>query len=318
VRFLDLSCVTDDGTADSLPFKQELERAGAASIDIIRLCTTLRSGQSPTEAELREGMRVMQQAPSPKQMLARVSPSVLQAFAPIVHALADADVMVMGNGAGVSDGYLLDLARLAGVRVQLVDLGPKGITEIPVRGSVTAYIAPSHFVMKDPTTVQATAAVKAEVMRWRHELCHGQAELAEGGEEGVMAEGTLAEEKSDEESMPHEECFDSTVGALDNTVSTPGQVHVLHPAMDWDKFGPQLDSHTSLSHTNTHTSLASGSEQPLQLACPDHVSDLFNPSDPSEVVVMFVARLACQKGVGMFVRMAAMLLNQGAAAVGVT
>jgi glycosyltransferase involved in cell wall biosynthesis len=240
-------------------------------------------------------------------MLATVPAAVIRVFAPVVHALADADAMVMNNGSGKADEYLLDLARLAGVRVQLVDLGSKGPTEIPVRGSVTAYIAPSHFVMHDPTTVQAVAAVKAEARRWRRALCLERAGLvvdaaaeAKGGWEGAR----------DEESMEvdEEECDIAAAEVPDDALEV--HVDVLHPALDWEKFGSKLDPHITPANPNSDE-LA---EQPPLPECPS-LADTFTRSDPAEVVVMFVARLASQKGVGMFVRMAAMLLK-GASAGG--
>ena len=77
------------------------------------------------------------------------APKLMQeVLQPLVSALVEAEVMILTNGAGDYDSYLIPLGRLTNTKV-VMDLGPRGPTMLPwtVRG-LDLFVAQSTFVRK--------------------------------------------------------------------------------------------------------------------------------------------------------------------------
>jgi len=82
--------------------------------------------------------------------LKEVDPMMLLALRPLVDILLKADIMVMTNGSGDYDSYLIPLGRLTRTRVVL-DLGPKGPLSLPwTMNGLTTFVTQSTFVTSHP------------------------------------------------------------------------------------------------------------------------------------------------------------------------
>jgi glycosyltransferase involved in cell wall biosynthesis len=82
-----------------------------------------------------------------------VEPMMLLALRPLVNVLLKSDIMVITNGSGDYDSYLICLGRLTNTRV-ILDLGPKGPLSIPwtIKG-LTTFVTQSNFVTNHPYVV---------------------------------------------------------------------------------------------------------------------------------------------------------------------
>lgn len=91
-------------------------------------------------------------------------PSMSRALAPLHDYLDALDAMIMSNGAKDKDGYLLELARLSGVKARVVNLGAiTGGYVSPLFGGATAFVAPSHFVASNPALSRHAAGLDVRV-----------------------------------------------------------------------------------------------------------------------------------------------------------
>ena len=79
-----------------------------------------------------------------------VEPMMLLALRPLIDVLLNSDIMVMTNGSGDYDSYLIPLGRLTRTRVVL-DLGPKGPLSLPwTINGLTTFVTQSTFVTRHP------------------------------------------------------------------------------------------------------------------------------------------------------------------------
>lgn len=95
-------------------------------------------------------------------------PAIARAFSELYNHLMAFDTMVMSNGGRDVDGYLLHVARLAGVRNRVVNLGTlAGGYVSPLFDAATAFVGPSHYVAHS-----AQASRLRSVLRrgWHREL----------------------------------------------------------------------------------------------------------------------------------------------------
>ena len=82
-----------------------------------------------------------------------VEPMMLLALKPLIDVLVKSDIMVMTNGSGDYDSYLIPLGRLTRTRVVL-DLGPKGPLSLPwTINGLTTFVTQSTFVTRHPSVL---------------------------------------------------------------------------------------------------------------------------------------------------------------------
>lgn len=80
-------------------------------------------------------------------------PDIARAFTKVYSHLGGFDTVVISNGGKDIDGYLLHLARLAGVRNRVVNLGSIAGGYLSARfDAATAFVGPSHYVAHNPAT----------------------------------------------------------------------------------------------------------------------------------------------------------------------
>ena len=179
LEYLDLTC--DEG--DHMPFLPELR--AIEGLVIRRLCIrvamtsdrfgaalrTLRAAHAFADlgAELRDALGELYtllqgrasgptaEGSSPSSSSSSYTPDTPNTSLPMRHA----DAIVLSNSAGTSDNYILDVARLAGVRVRLLDLGAKLIPNAGI--DATGFVAPSHYV-KQHKSVTAFPTVPVHVV----------------------------------------------------------------------------------------------------------------------------------------------------------
>jgi hypothetical protein len=141
IDYLDLTC--DEG--DDLPFLPQLR---AIRVAVRRVCVRVAMGNQ----QFALALRTLHRAPS----FGVLDTALRDAFAELYALLRGGgggggelqrrrvDAIVLSNSAGVSDNYIFDIARLAGVPVRLLDLGAKLIPNVGI--NATGFIAPSHYV----------------------------------------------------------------------------------------------------------------------------------------------------------------------------
>ena len=77
---------------------------------------------------------------------------------PLFTLLQAVDIIIAANGASAHDNYLFHLARLAGVKCRVLDLGPR---LHPYEGvDVDAFLAPSQFVRQFPSVRKAASRLE--------------------------------------------------------------------------------------------------------------------------------------------------------------
>ena len=133
LHYLDLSCAGpnnhtcgEDGSSDSalLPFLQ------AANMSFSCLCISLPQDHAESFKQVLtqlsgsgSGSRRLRGLRS----IADMPPAIRHALQPVHDFMSMFDILCVGNGAGPSDSYLFGLARLAGVKVRVLDLGPRAL-----------------------------------------------------------------------------------------------------------------------------------------------------------------------------------------------
>lgn len=90
---------------------------------------------------------------------------VAQALLDLHRHLSAFDVLVMSNGGGDNDAFLMQAARLAGVSTRVVYLGagPVSSHASPLFGGATKLIGPSHYVAHDPTVSRNEQSLSVKV-----------------------------------------------------------------------------------------------------------------------------------------------------------
>eukprot|EP00937_MAST-01D_sp_MAST-1D-sp2_P000919 g919.t1 len=147
IDYLDLTCDPDERlTAHGEGgFWEELQTCDVA---VTRLCT--RVAMAP--ADFTAALRRLHGAPT----FDGLRTELRDAFGPLFRFLRGADIVVLSNSAGESDNYIFDIARLAGVRARVLDLGAKLIPNAGI--NATAFLAPSHYARQHESVRGAAAA----------------------------------------------------------------------------------------------------------------------------------------------------------------
>lgn len=157
VNFLDLSCTPPSSQAGIGPL------AAADNITTIHLCVSVPTGVVPQSASEVEGggyewLFLHLQAAG---AWTDVDPSLADALLPLRAVLAQYDVLVVSSPNAVSmpapypttfgrlrTAYVIEAARLCGVRGRIVDVGSNGMP-LPYpadTAAITSYLAPSHAI----------------------------------------------------------------------------------------------------------------------------------------------------------------------------
>ncbi|CAM9964563.1 unnamed protein product, partial [Ectocarpus sp. 12 AP-2014] len=93
-----------------------------------------------------------------------VHPGVALALSDLYHHLVKFDVLVMSNGGKDTDAYVLQIARLAGVRTRMVNLGAiAGGYMSPLFSGATSIVGPSHYVAHNPTVIRNAGGLPIKV-----------------------------------------------------------------------------------------------------------------------------------------------------------
>ncbi|CAN0483437.1 unnamed protein product [Ectocarpus sp. 12 AP-2014] len=158
---LDLSCASGD-----LPVKDSFERH---AVEVFRLC--IKPPIEMWDSAQRQGSTVVQLLHSAlvgtatwEDVTSR-NPDVAQALLDLHRHLSAFDVLVMSNGGGDNDAFLLQAARLAGVSTRLVLLGAGAVSShaSPLFGGATKLIGPSHYVAHNPTVSRNEQGLSVKV-----------------------------------------------------------------------------------------------------------------------------------------------------------
>ncbi|CAN0428197.1 unnamed protein product [Ectocarpus sp. 12 AP-2014] len=93
-----------------------------------------------------------------------VHPGVALALSDLYHHLVKFDVLVMSNGGKDTDAYVLQIARLAGVRTRMVNLGAiAGGYMSPLFSGATSIVGPSHYVAHNPAVIRNAGGLPIKV-----------------------------------------------------------------------------------------------------------------------------------------------------------
>ncbi|CAM9533255.1 unnamed protein product [Ectocarpus fasciculatus] len=167
---LDLSCASGD-----LPVKDSFERH---AVDVFRLC--IKPPIEMWDSAQRQGTTLVQLLHSALvgaetwEDVTSTHPNAAQALLDVHRHLSAFDVLVMSNGGGDNDAFLLQAARLAGVSTRVVHLGAGAVSShaSPLFGGATNLIGPSHYVAHGPTVSRNEQGLSVKV-------CHPVMDAAE-------------------------------------------------------------------------------------------------------------------------------------------
>ncbi len=132
-------------------FRLQLE---ALNVTVLTLCT---KSEKMDLKEFHQGMQTIGDVKS----FFDLPPSFQNLMKPLFMRLQAVDIMIAANGASAHDNYLFHVARLAGVKSRVLDLGPRLHPYKDV--DVDAFLAPSEFVRQFPTVRDARSRLDAEV-----------------------------------------------------------------------------------------------------------------------------------------------------------
>ncbi|CBJ29248.1 Glycosyltransferase, family GT4 [Ectocarpus siliculosus] len=157
---LDLSCASGD-----LPVKDLFDKEG---IEVFHLCIEIpnevwNSVQAQGVTIFAFLYSALVGAPTWNDVVS-VHPGVALALSDLYHHLVKFDVLVMSNGGKDTDAYVLQIARLAGVRTRMVNLGAiAGGYMSPLFSGATTLVGPSHYVAHNPTVIRNAGGLPIKV-----------------------------------------------------------------------------------------------------------------------------------------------------------
>ncbi|CAM9317375.1 unnamed protein product, partial [Ectocarpus fasciculatus] len=192
---LDLSCASGD-----LPIKDLFDKEG---IEVFRLCIEIpnevwNSVQAQGVTVFAFLYSAVVGAPTWSDVVS-VHPGVALALSELYHHLVKFDVLVMSNGGKDNDAYVLQVARLAGVRTRMVNLGAiAGGYLSPLFSGATTLVGPSHYVAHNPTVNRNAGGLPIKVchpvmdaarVREAARSCHANSVQMPDGPETVPGTG---------------------------------------------------------------------------------------------------------------------------------